>query len=301
MAELGLPFRGTLWYWEEASYGGGESGTTYAISCKILDARPGIMDKHKVLRGIDRPCACELLEQATDVVFHLEYIPQCDDNLIERIIDRNANGKLESLAFCLGTNVNVASATDRTYFNLVGCKAKTVRVSASFNNEYIITVDFSVKSGTTATTATGVAPTDLTGDYLAFHVAGGITKDATDFAYIVDGIDVTIEHNLTDKWDHDSLVKQYCVEGALDATGTIDISLDEGGGVHWGEIMQQTEFDVIIDLGGSTCPRLTLPNCKWKSGEFDVNISGEPMMEDAPFTSHPSNAVECSNIVSATP
>ncbi|GAH12464.1 unnamed protein product, partial [marine sediment metagenome] len=70
----------------------------------------------------------------------------------------------------------------------------------------------------------------------------------------------TFEHNLIDKWDHDTLVKTYCIEGARDIDGTIDISLDEGGGKHFGEIMKQTEFDVIIGLGGAGCPTLTLSN-----------------------------------------
>lgn len=301
MAELGLPFRGTLWYWVEGSYGGGVSGATLAVSCKVIDARPGINDKHKILRGIDSPCACSLLEQCTDPVFHLEYIPQCDDTLMDDVIDRDANGKLQSLYFCLGTNVNVAAGADKTYFKMLGCKAKTVRVSASFNTEYVISVDFSVKSATTSITAEGEAPTALSGAYLAFNAAGGIAKNGSDFAYIVDSIDITFEHNLIDKWDHDSLVKQYAIEGARDIDGTIDISLDEGGHGHWAEIMNQTEFDVIIDLGASTCPRLTIPNCKWKSGEFDANISGDLMMDSAPFTSHPSNASECSNVVSAKP
>jgi hypothetical protein len=254
-----------------------------------------------VLRGIDSPCACSLFEQATDIVLHIEYIPQCDDVFLDDIVDRNEYGKLDSLAFCIGANVNVAGGTDKTYFNLLGCKSKTVRVSSSFNNEYMITVDMSVKSGTTATTAIGTAPTSLTGAYLGFNVAGAIRKDGADIAYIVDSIDITFEQNLTDKWDHDSLIKQFCIEGARDFTGTVDVSLDEGGGKHWGEIMQQKEFDLIIDLGGTNCPRLTIPNCKWKSGEFDINLSNEPMMDSAPFTSHPSNASECSNVVSKTP
>lgn len=301
MAELGLPFQGTLWYWKEATYGGGESGTTYPVSCKVIDARPGINDKYKPLKGIDSPCTCHLFEQATDIVFHLEYIPQCDDTLIDHIVDRTVEGKLESLAFCFGTNSRIAAGADKTVFDLVGCKPKTVTVAASFNETYLITVDFSVKSGTTDTTVTGSAPTALTGAYLGFHVAGAIQKDGASFAYVTDGINITFNHNLTDKWDHDSLTKQYCIEGARDIDGTIDISLDEGGGMHWAEIINQTEFDVIIDLGGTGCPRLTLPNCKWKSGEFDVNIGNENMADSAPFTSHPSNFSECTNVVSATP
>lgn len=220
---------------------------------------------------------------------------------MDDVIDRDANGKLQSLYFCLGTNVNVANAADKTFFKMVGCKGKTVRVTSSFNTEYTINIDFSVKSAVTATAAEGTEPTALSGAFLSFNRAGGIAKDGTDFAYIVDSIDITFENNLTDKWDHDSLVKQFCVEGARDIDGSIDISLDEGGGKHWGEIVSQTEFDVIIDLGGSGCPRLTLPNCKWKSGEFDVNISGDTMMDSAPFTSHPSNSAECLGVVSATP
>lgn len=253
-----------------------------------------------MLRGIDSPGACHLLEQCTDPIFHLEYIPQCDDTLIDDVIDRTAEGKLQSLYFELGTNANIVAA-DKTYFNMIGCKAKTVKVTGSFNTEYIISVDFSVKSTTTSIAATGVAPTALTGDFLSFHRAGAIAKDGGDFAYIVDSIDITFEHNLTDKWDHDSLVKQFCIEGARDIDGTIDISLDEGGGVHWAEVINQTEFDVIVDLGGKGCPRLTLPNCKWKSGEFDINISGDEMADSAPFKSRPSNASECSNVVSAKP
>lgn len=294
-----MPFRGSIWYWIESTYGDGGTVThTLPVSCKVIDARPGINDKHKILRGIDSPCVSSLLEQSTDPVFHLEYIPQCDDTLIDDVIDRTVEGKLQSLAFEVGTNVNITSAADKTYYLMKGCKPKTVRVAASFNTEYVITVDFSVSTSVVSNVATGSSPTALSGAYLAFNVAGGISKDGSDFAYIVDSIDITFEHNLIDKWDHDTLVKTYAIEGARDIDGTIDISLDEGGKSHFNEIMNQTEFDVIIALGGGSCPTLTLPNCKWKSGEFDVNISGEPMMESAPFTSHPSNASECSNVVS---
>lgn len=290
MAQLGLPFRGSLWYWSETTYGDGGSGTTYAISCKVLDARPGINDKHKPLYGIDSPCACHLLEQAEDIVFHLEYIPQTDDTLIDLVVDRDEEGFLQPLAFCIGTNVNIAG-TDKTYFHLKGCKPKTVRISSSFNNEYIVSVDFSVKSAVTSTSAVGSAPTALTGNFCAFNASGAIQKDDADVAYIVDGIDITFDHGLIDKWDHDTTTKQYCIEGQLAVSGSIDISLDEGGGVHWAEILNQDEFDIVVDLASTAgSPRITLPDCKWKSGEFDVNISSEPMMDSAPFTCHPGDS-----------
>jgi hypothetical protein len=305
MANLGLPFQGTLIYWDEDSYGSGESVTTLPISCKIQDARVGINDKHKKLFGIDSACACHLLEQATDVVFHLEYIPQCDDTLLEKVIDRQSTGTLLSLAFELGTNVDLAVATDKTFFYMLGCKPKTIRVSSSFNTEYVVAIDFSVKSATTSTASLvrgGYSyPTALAGDYLAFHVAGSIVKTGAmaekALAYIVDAIDITFEHNLIDKWDHNSLVKKYCIEGAREIDGTVDITLDEGGGYHWYEIMNQSSFLITVHMGAATCPKLLLPTCQWKSGEFDVNISGEPMMDSAPFTSHASSRASCINVV----
>lgn len=298
MAELGLPFQGSIWYWIEGSFGGGESGTTYAISCKVQDVRIGIGDKHKELRGINSPCACELLEQVDELTLHIEYIPQTDDVFLTDVGNRTQYGKLNSLAFCIGANVNVAGATDKTYWYLLGAKSSTKRISSSFNNEYIIAVDFIVKSGTTSTSARGSAPADLTGAYCAFNISGSINKDGADIAYITDSIDITIDDALTPKYDHDSKVCEYIIEGKRTISGSCDISLDEGGGYHWSEIMNQKEFDIVVDLATTAgSPRITLPNCKWKSGEFDINISDEPMMDSAPFTSHPSLFSECTNVI----
>jgi hypothetical protein len=297
MAELGLPFQGDAWYYVEDSYGSTVTNddTALPISCKIQDMRYGIGDKHKELRGFDKPNACHLLEQCSDLTLHLEYIPQCDDTLIEDVCNRTAEYKLQSLAFVLETNDEITTMDDRSSFLLKGCKPKTVRISSSINNEYIITIDFSVKEVDSCASDSGglsdglTKPTALSGDYLAFNVAGSITKDGTDFAYITESVDITIEHNITDKYDHDSLVKQYAVEGAYDIGGNIDISLDEGGRAHAQEILNQTEFDVVINLGGSGCPRITIPNCKWKSGEIDANTSGDILSDSAPFTGKPTD------------
>jgi len=311
MAELGLPFQGRAWYWVESSYGDSSATdgdiTELPISCKIQDMRYGIGDKHKVLRGFDAPNACHLLEQCSDLTLHLEYIPQCDDTLIEDVCNRTAEMKLQSLGFVLGTNRWITTATDKSSFAFFGCKPKTIRISSSINNEYLITIDFSVKEvqscqsdmdGLDCVSACMASePAALTGDYLAFNVAGSITKDGADFAYIADSIDITINHNLTDKYFFGSLVKQYCIEGAVDYEGTIDISLDEGGRSHEQEILNQTAFDVVVNLGGAGCPVITLNNCKWLNGEFDVNVSGDILADSARFTGKPTDG-EITAIVS---
>lgn len=306
MAELGMPFQGKAWYFLGESCPS-NTDTTYPISCKIQDARLGIGDKHEEIRGFDSACACHLHKLVSDFTFHLEYYIQCDDGLLERIVDKNAYCKLQSLGFFVADNSCVQADADKSAFLLCGCKPKTVRISAAFNELYLITVDFSVQNiitdgSFTSGTVNGVgtAPTDLTGAYLGFNIGGSIEKDGSDVAYIVDGMDITFEHGIIDKYDHDSLNKQYQIEGEEVVSGSIDISLDEGGGVHWAEVINQGSFDIVVDLGGSTCPRITLPNCKWKSSEIDISVSPEPLMESAPFTCKPESA--CTDgFISATP
>jgi len=288
MASLGLPFQGTAWYWVEATYGGGASGTTLPLSCKIQDVRIGIGDRHTSLRGIDNAVVCKLLTQPYDYTLHVEYIPQHGDTLLTDVIDRTSQCTLQSLAFCVGANTKCSAAADKSYYYMVGCKPKSVKVNSSTGKEWLVSIDFSVKSTTTGTAYTGGPPTALTGQYLYFNYAGSITKDLAAVAYTVETVDVTVSHKITDHWDHDSLVKQYAIEGDMDVEGSIDITLDEGGSSHFAEVVSQTSFSLVINMGAAGAPKITIPYCQWKTSEIDINVSGEDMRESAPFTGKPS-------------
>lgn len=296
MADFGLPFQGDIWYVAQISDGSGVSDgdTGLPISCKVLDVRFGIGDKHKVLRGFDAPNACHLLEQCSDLTLHIEYIPQCDDTLLAHTVNRTAEMKLQALGFVIESNRFLTTPTDKTSYLFTGCKPKTIGIASSINNEYVITLDISVKDHQSVQSDSNTfdapsKPAALSGAYLAFNVAGSIRKDGAVLARICDAIDITINHNLLDKYDHDALSKQYLIEGAYDVEGSCDISLDEGGRSHVQEIISQTEFDLVINLGGAGCPVITIPNCKWKSGEVDFNLSGDVLVDSAPFTGKPSD------------
>lgn len=302
---LGEPFHGSIWYWVESSYGGGESGSTLPVSCKVQGARISSGDRQIPLRGFDSPLICHLLKQTHEPTFHLEYIPQADDTLIDDVIDRTGTCcELQSLAFCVGANTCLASADNKSYYYIVGAKPETVRISGSKNQPYMVTIDFQCKSVTTSTALTGGEPTALTGEYLQFNVAGEITKTGghvvnTDhIAFITNAIDITVTHQLDPNTDHDALYKTYLVEGEMTVEGTVDISLDGGGASHFGEVLQNTNFTITIDMGDSGAPRITLPNCQWKSSEVDLNINGEAIKETAGFYAKPSS---CSTIVTAVP
>lgn len=307
--KLGRPFQGTAWYWIEDSYGtvSEPSLNSLPISCKIQNIRIDTGDRHKVLRDIGSPLACYLLKQTHEPKVHLEYIPQAGDTLIDDAIDRaTSTCTLQSISMCVGMNVRMTADTDNvSYYLIDGMKPATVRITGSKNTEYLVVIDYEARSIVTSETATGSAPTVLSGEYLAFNVAGEIRKTGyhvvnTDhIAFITNSIELTVTHKLTGYTDHDSLYKSYLIEGEMDVEGSVDITLDGGGALHVDEVLNNRAFEIVIDMGlmdaGANVPRITLPACEWKSTSVDGNVGGEAMISSVPFTCKPSS---CSNLVS---
>jgi len=306
--KLGMPFQGTVWYWIEDSYGtvSEPSLNSLPISCKIQDIRIDTGDRHKVLRDIGSPLACHLLKQHMSQV-HLEYIPQAGDKLIDDSIDRaSSTCTLQSISMCVGMNTKMTADADNvSYYLMDGMKPSTVKISGSKNTEYLVVIDYEVRSIVTSETATGSAPTILSGEYLQFNVAGEIRKTGyhvvnTDhIAFITNSVELTVTHKLTPYTDHDSLYKSYLIEGDMDAEGSVDITLDGGGALHVDEVLNNRAFEIVIDMGlmdaGADVPRITLPACQWKSTSVDGNVGGEAITSSVPFTCKPSS---CSNLVS---
>ena len=303
VTRIGEPFKGKIWYWVEATYGSGESAVTNPISCKVQDVRVGTGDRHVPLVGIDSPMVCHLLKQTDEPTLHIEYIPQAGDTMIDDVVDRVTNCcTLQSLAFCIGANACL-TGLDNSWYNVLGAKPDTVTIAGAKNEPYKVTVDYLCKSILTATTSTGEEPSCLTTAYLQFNVAGEIQKtlglvvNTDHIAFITNSINLTFSHNLKGYTDHDALLKTYLIEGRYDIEGTCDITLDGGGALHFGEALANTAFTITVNMGAAVgSPIITLPGCEWKNSNVDINVSGEAMMESAPFTAKPS---DCSGIVSA--
>jgi len=329
--KLGKPFQGTAWYWIEDSYGvvSSPSLNSLAISCKIQNVRIDTGDRHKVLKDIGSPLACHLLKQSYEPKVHLEYIPQAGDTLIDDSIDRVADTcVLQSVSMCVGMNTKMlADADDVSYYVINGMKPATVRITGSKDTEYLIVIDYEAKSIITLNALstyvsypsdtqndsdytnnenlTGVAPSVLTGEYLQFNVAGEIRKtgfhvvDTDHIAFVTNSVELTVTHKLTGYTDHDALYKSFLIEGDMDIEGSVDITLDGGGALHIGEVLNNRAFEIVIDMGlmdaGADVPRITLPVCEWKSSTAEANIGGEAITSSVPFTCKPTS---CSDIVS---
>lgn len=307
MPRIGHPFMGEIYYEVEASYGAGFSSATLhasPISDFIQDVRIGSGDRHAKIMGFDSPLVKELLEQCKEPTLHIEYHLQYGDTFFDKCVDRTGSCcTLPSFAIEVGANTCTGlPAAAQSWYYFKGCKAGVVKIASSKNNPYSITVDLEAKSVVTASTSAGTAPSDLGTPLCAFNVAGTIRNGVgANMAYFVNSIDLNFNHNLSPYTDHDALEKELLVEGELAASGSIDITLDEGGKVHMGQVLSNEAFAICVKTGsaaaggGQTFVQIDLPACEWDNSEIDQNVSGEAMIESAPFTSVPSS---CSNIVS---
>ena len=92
-------------------------------------------------------------------------------------------------------------------------------------------------------------------------------------------------------------------EGGMDVTGSVDISMDDGGSIQLAEILANTAFILTFTLGTATgSPIITIPGCEWDNGDIDINVSGEAMISPVPFTSAPISCVTegvCTTFVTA--
>lgn len=286
--DIGRPFQGDVWYYPEASYGdGGLLGTSYTPSDKVMDVRIDTGDMHKTLRGISSVSVCAFISQPSNPVLHVEWVLQDKDatqgSLATFCVER-PDDALRSLVFVVGANTKEEQPS---YWKLSGCKCKTFNKSSSFGNEYVCTADFSVQSVATATTAYGTKPSAVGGRYAIFNNAGGIYQNSTEaLAFITNSIDYTVENNITDYWDSDSLTKVAAIEGGLDVTGSCDISCDGGGAGLWGVVFGGSELtNITIDTGTTGVNDLfTLNTVHFDSTGIDINTSNDGMMSSVPFT-----------------
>ena len=283
---VGKNFDGSIEYVVEDSYGAGapENPTMLAVSDFVTNVTIGVGDEHDVLKSITSQNIVDYFKKPRDYTFHVEYIPQ-DETLLDDVITRT-NGSLQSLFFDVGVNT---SQTTASYFELSGCKPKTVKIEGKNGDPWKITVDFSVKSVTTSTSAIDVGggshASSIGSDALTFNVAGSITYGGSSLAYITDSITIDIDNGLVDHFDVGSLTKKDCVEtNPISITGTCDISLDDGGKELWDDIIDGTENTLIVNMGGSGAPKLTLTGVRFKNLEISQDVGGGTLIQGVPFT-----------------
>lgn len=303
---IGRPYQGSIMWKPEQVYGTlstqaipwsgipGQSVATQAVADVIKVARIESGEVNQYLRSISSIDISQATKKAVDYTFHLEYNPNHDDTLCDFLVDRSG-GTVRSITIEVVAN---SEGTNSVYL-MKGCKCKTVTKSGSQDEPWLISADFSVKSVTTstATSLNGHSGTSTaftkTGDVCMFNVASIISNSVgSTLAYVTSSFDCTVNHNLQDIWTVGSRDKQAAVECARDITGSCDISLDEGGALHFSDVINAEPASIRVYMGaiGSGAPMLAITNLRWDSSSIDISDANEGMMESCPWTA---TAISC--------
>jgi len=287
--EISFPFGGDIYYSVETGYGTGLTGTLLHFSDAVTDVRIETGDINTALRTISEPSIADFSRTLVDPMLHLEWVLQPNVNDFEKKLIDRTNCDLDSLAFEVA--VNQCSSGSDTYYYLKGCKCKTFTISASQGENYTCSADFSVSTVTTHTAAQGTPPVSALGtEYAAFNIAGSVTWSSAGTwagAYVTNSLDVTIDNNIQDLYDVGSKTKKAAIPGAIDVTGSCDLSVDDGGKTFWDDIKMGVDItSVVFNTGLTTgnCGKITLNNGRFDSHSIDVNTSGEGMISSVPFT-----------------
>lgn len=281
---VGRNFDGSIEYVVESSYGAGAgtNPTMKAVSDFIKNVTIGVADEHDILRTISSQNVVDYFKKPRDYTLHIEYIVQNKD-FLEDILTRSS-GEINSLFFDIGVN---KSQTTPSYFRCAGCKAKKVKIEGKNGETWTVTADFSVKEITTSTSpinvGTGSHASPIGTSALTFNVAGSISYGGSEVAYITDSISIDIDNGLQDLWDVGSLTKKSCVAGALSITGTCDITLDDGGKTLFDNIINGTTNSLIVNMGATGSPKLTLSGVRFKSLEIPQDIGKGVIIQGVPF------------------
>lgn len=289
------PFMATCNYWRENTYGGGRPAaaatTTFSVSAKIYDIRLDLGNTFKPLRGVSEPSFCSYLSTTSDSTMHLEFVAQdqlsyC--SLIYDILSRPSTGTftktVRPLAFYIRSNVT----TNDKYLYVKGAVCKTVNGKGSTGGEYIITADFSIASMNWHSGVSMIEGTSApAGTYGWFNKSGAVIKKTSGatvvIANIVDSVDFTVNHNVTDMWNAGNPYKQNAIAGAWDVSGTVGITLDAGGKTFMDNLYTELT-DICINFGFTRYPILRLRGARWDGFTVDLNTDGKPMTYPAKFT-----------------
>jgi len=214
-----------------------------------------------------------------------EYLQDRDyhstDSIMARAIDRTS-GVLASIAFqvCVGKE-----QTTSTWFNMKGCKARSVTVNTEEDGPVAITVDWSVKDVSTSTAKTATCADSITPSPNSF--VGGAFKrgGSATWGYVVGSVSMTIDNGLHESKDIGNTTIVAADAGTRSVAGTVNVCLVDGGAAYWEEVDNMSSDVVELDFGASSNdPSMRFTSAVIGSLEIPLDATSAIVMTTVPFT-----------------
>lgn len=216
----------------------------------------------------------------------VEFVLQREDQLIDWI-ERDTDGRLKSWEIEISVN---QLGTTKAFFTLNGCKPNNVELSAEASDvPFRCKVEFMVKDVTTSVIepALGTGSRETALAIAPFTFVGGKLErpNATEFAYLVRSVSVSIAQNLTELPDINEATFKNFSEGIREVSGTADVAVEDGGKAQFDEAMLGTENDAELYLGDTSGdPYIKITDVQFPDVNFEFSDDEGSIFYSRSFT-----------------
>ena len=195
---------------------------------------------------------------------------------------KRVTNELASVAFQVAVGKDQTTAT---WFNLKGCRAKTITVSTEEDGPFKVSIDWSVKDVATSTAKT-VSCTDSITTAPKSFVGGSFKRGASaTWGYVVGSATVTIDNGLQEVKDIGNTTLIDAVPGARKITGSVNVCLTDGGAAYWAEVTNGSSDAIELDFGAtSNDPSIRFTSAIIGSLEIPLDSDSAIVMTTVPFT-----------------
>lgn len=254
------------------------------FSDHVSEVSLGMGANFEEYRDIGSYDVASFLEGLSEYHLKVTYLLHTDRaDQLNAAIDRLANNDLESHS--IEVSVDRDGATPG-FFTFAGAKAESVDVTLQVGKAVEVTISYLALSGARASAepsvGTGSRETAALSTVAHFKTST-ITRGGSDVAFITRGAKLNVAHELTPEGDDNSAEPAFISVGNRKVSGTVDMSIDDGGSALADTAMDGTAADIVFDMGTTGAPSLTASNAHWKDFEITLGTRGGILTRDVPF------------------
>ena len=279
-------FQGEISWVKEATYGAGvaTASTLSLIANCVQSVRLSHNKELNLSRCINAHDVNTVVQGTKMYGLTTEYM--VDRNYSTSTILYNAitrtSGTLASVAFQVGVGVEQATST---YFNMKGCKARSVTVNADEDGPIMATIDWSVKDVSVSSAKTATCSDTIATEPKSF-VGGSFKRGGSaTWGYIVGSVSVTIDNGLHEAKDIGNTTLIAAEAGPRNITGSANVCLTDGGLTYWNECVNVSTDSIELDFGStSNDPSIRFASAVIGSIEIPLDSDSAIVMTTVPFT-----------------
>jgi len=202
---------------------------------------------------------------------------------LDDAINRQADNSVKSQTIEVSLNRDGSTVG---YYTFLGCKAEDATTRGGVGEPVTVDITYKALSVTRATSepsvGSGSRETASLGA-LCHGSTSSITRGGSALAYVTRTWEFKVSHALEALGTDNQTDPKVILEGIRQVTGTVDITVDDGGVTLTDAVLAGTAAEVIFALGGAGAPKFTLSNVQWSNLEIPLSAEQGFVLTGVPF------------------